>query len=130
MQIKQAIEQNNPEIKVTGSEYPASKERQLIAWIIGLLQYAFLAIIFAGEQIFNALGLPTERLKKIQENKWMYVMGAFFLGNNIKSAMLQTGAFEIYIDNTLVFSKLQRGRIFEPQELSSLLLENGILLPK
>lgn len=115
-------------MKVTGSEYPASKERQLIAWIVGMVQYAFLALIFAGEQICNMLGLPTERVKKLQENKWMYVMGTFFLGNNIKSAMLQTGAFEIYVDNALVFSKLQTGRIFEPTELANLLLENGILL--
>lgn len=52
------------------------------------------------------LGLPTEGIKKLQESKWMYLMGAFFVGNSIKSACLQTGAFEISVDGRLVYSKL------------------------
>lgn len=120
------IEKANPDVIVTGSEYPASSEKQMMAFIFGIFQFGFIALIFMGEHIFNILGIPLDGLKKMQENKWMWVIGALFLGNNIKSALLQTGAFEVYVDNTLVFSKLQTGRIFEPQELQSILIEHGI----
>ena len=67
-----------------------------------------------------------EAIKSIQESKWMYSIGAFFIGSQISAGLLQTGAFEIYIDDELVFSKLETGRqvtegdiraIFEPYGL-------------
>lgn len=60
-----------------------------------------------GEQIFTALGRPVPQFyEKLKENKWMYAIGAFFIGSQISSALLSTGAFEIYIDDALVYSKL------------------------
>ena len=53
----------------------------------------------------------------------MYAIGAFFLSSQLSAGLLQTGAFEIYIDGDLVYSKLETGRqitegdiraIFEP----------------
>lgn len=81
-----------------------------------------------GEWVCNMLGLPISIFKKLEENKWMWFMGALFIGNMIKSNMLQTGAFEVHVENTLVFSKLQRGRIFDKEELQIILLENGLVL--
>lgn len=74
------------------------------------------------------LGLPVDGIKKLQENKWMYLMGSMFVCNTIKNGLTQTGAFEVYVNNNLVFSKLASGRIFQPEEIQLLLLENGIIL--
>jgi selT/selW/selH-like putative selenoprotein len=39
----------------------------------------------------------------------MYGFGVFFLGNNIQASLLSTGAFEMYLDGQLVYSKLATG---------------------
>jgi hypothetical protein len=39
----------------------------------------------------------------------MYILGAFFFCGQLRAGLLQSGAFEIYVDNTLVFSKLETG---------------------
>ena len=97
---------------MTGGEYPPGKTQQIIATLISIIQYAFFALILIGETIFNMLGLPVEGIKKLQENKWMYIMGSMFICNTIKNGLTQTGAFEVYINNNLAFSKLETGRIF------------------
>jgi len=122
------IERTNPEVKVTGSEYPPSSERQLIATIIYIIQYAFMALCCFGETLFGLFRLPVEAFKPIQESRWTYLIGAIFVGNQLRAACTQTGAFEIYVDNTLIFSKLESGRIFSQEELYMLFLENGIAL--
>lgn len=65
MQLKNAIEAANPDIKVTGSEYPPTPERQFMATVISILQYVFMGLIIFGEQLFVFLGLPTEGIKKL-----------------------------------------------------------------
>lgn len=113
---------------ITGAEYPPTPQRAATAQIISVLQWIFISLVVIGETIFGYLGLPTDSMKKLQENKLAYLMGAMFVGSQLRAACLQSGAFEISIDDTLVFSKLQTGRIFQPQELKLLLLENGISL--
>ena len=49
MQLKNAIEAANPDIKVTGSEYPPTPERQFMATVISILQYVFMGLIIFGE---------------------------------------------------------------------------------
>ena len=80
-----------------------------MATVISWLQYALIAILVFGETLFSFLRLPTDFLKSISENKYMYLMLVFFLGNMFKASCTQTGAFEIYIDNIVVFSKLAVG---------------------
>jgi hypothetical protein len=46
-----------------------------------------MALILIGESIFNMLGLPTDTIKKLQENKWVYIMSSMFVGNIIKNGL-------------------------------------------
>jgi hypothetical protein len=39
----------------------------------------------------------------------MYGLGIWMIGNNLQSALVTTGAFEISIDNQVIYSKLQTG---------------------
>lgn len=50
----------------------------------------------------------------------------FFLGNNIQSSLNSTGAFEIFIDNKLVFSKLEMNRMPNMNEVIAIFEENGM----
>lgn len=51
----------------------------------------------------------------------MFLIGGYFLLNMIQSQVSSTGAFEIYLDNRLIFSKLATGRMPNAQELSKLI---------
>jgi len=64
----------------------------------------------------------------MQESKWLYGFGVFFLGNNIQASLLSTGAFEMYLDGKLLFSKLQTGDMPSLQNLQESLIAHGIIL--
>jgi hypothetical protein len=70
----------------------------------------FLGFVIAGENMFQVLGRPLpEFYTQVAVNKWSYGMGAWFLGNQLSSSLISTGAFEIYVDDNLEFSKLNLG---------------------
>jgi hypothetical protein len=44
----------------------------------------FFILLVIGDQIFAAIGQPKPAFfEKIQENKWMYGIAVFFVGNSI-----------------------------------------------
>ena len=47
----------------------------------------------------------------------MFLIGGYFLLNMIQNAVSSTGAFEVYLDNQLIFSKLSTGRVPNVHEL-------------
>jgi len=70
--------------------------------------------MFAGEQVFSVFGglnsMP-DAVKDVHEylsnNKMQATMMLFFVGSIIQASLMQSGAFEIYFDGKLEFSKLQ-----------------------
>ena len=70
-----------------------------------------------------------EAIKSIQESKWMYSIGAFFIGSQISAGLLQTGAFEIYINDELAFSKLETGRQVTEGDIRAIFEPYGIRTP-
>lgn len=55
----------------------------------------------------------------MKENKMTAMIGIFFGGNLINGQLLATGAFEIYVDDVLIFSKLQSGKLPTKPEIFS-----------
>jgi len=79
----------------------------MMAQFCSMFQMAFMIFVVFGEQIFNAIGKPVPAFyAKIKDNKWMFGLFTFFAGSQIQSALLSTGAFEIYVNDVLEFSKL------------------------
>jgi len=56
----------------------------------------------------------------------MFVMAAWFVGGQVISQIISTGAFEIYINDGLVFSRINSGRMPDQEILKSILRSNGI----
>ena len=80
--------------------------------ITGGMWFAGLALLFAGDTIMPMIGFTDEPVlyKYMKENK-MLVGGALFIANNIGNGMLSTGAFEVYYNGELIFSKLKTGQV-------------------
>lgn len=92
--------------------YPPTKLAQVIATITGGLWFAGLGLLFAGDTIIPMFGFQEEpaAYKFIKENKFAVGFGLFIL-NNVGNGMLSTGAFEVYYNGDLIFSKLRTGRV-------------------
>ena len=110
--IRRYVMSKNPGVIVTGSEYPAPMLNQYLATFLTYFQFGFVLFIMMGSQIFAYFGMEVPQIcRKIEENRFMYGIGAFFIGNMIRNQLITTGAFEIFFDNELVFSKLQSNQI-------------------
>lgn len=74
--------------------------------------------ILAGMNIFQYINQPPPPWWTwCLENKLYACMMAFFCCNIIENHLVQSGAFEISVDNVPVWSKLETGRIPQPAEL-------------
>jgi selT/selW/selH-like putative selenoprotein len=78
-----------------------------------MLQVGVIAFALATEPLCTALNikLPENLMRELKEKKMMILMGAWFVGNTINNALTSTGAFEVYYEDALVFSKLETGRM-------------------
>ena len=93
-------------------------------------QATIVLLVWFGDKLFAALGRPMpEAVKAMQESPWMYSLGAFFLGSQLQAGLLQTGAFEIYVNDELVFSKLQTGNMIRDQDVKRIFEPFGIDIP-
>jgi thioredoxin reductase-like selenoprotein T len=105
---------------VTGGHYPLPAPRQIASRMVTVAQFSFIALVAAGDRyIFPALNVPPPPwYRGMVENRMATILAAFFGGNVINNSMAQTGAFEVYYDGKLVWSKLQSG---QPPNIASIL---------
>ena len=92
-----------------------------------LVKYSLLALILFGDSIFASLGQPIpEIVKKMQESKFLYGIGIWIVGNNVQSSFLTSGAFEISINEVVIFSKLETGQMPTSQNLIQIFTAYGL----
>jgi len=109
-----------PDLLVRGENYPAPQLNQYLAQAVGYLQFAGMGLMFAGDYIFQQGQEPSFYLW-MRERKLVSILVMFLLGNNIATGLVSTGAFEVYLDGRLIWSKLESGRIPDADELLFLL---------
>jgi len=56
----------------------------------------------------------------------MYFMGIYFFANMVSTSLISTGAFEVYVDDREVFSKLKTGKMIESPDLHRVLAACGL----
>ena len=68
-------------------------------------------MVLLGDRIFDAMGIPMPPWYQanINDNKIVVLFGAFFVLNGLINSCMSTGAFEITLDDTLIWSKLNTG---------------------
>mmetsp|Transcript_39569 Transcript_39569/g.112225 ORF Transcript_39569/g.112225 Transcript_39569/m.112225 type:complete len:138 (+) Transcript_39569:337-750(+) len=107
MQVRELISREFPGVEVIPSNYPVAPIKLALAKCAGYAQMGLLALTIAGDKIFPWIGLEEpEFYQTVKQNKFGYSMGVWFIGNTIHGSLMSTGAFEIYHDGDLVFSKL------------------------
>jgi hypothetical protein len=92
-----------PNIKFSGQNYEVGGNNAILASIIGYVRMFIFALICGGDLIVgNVVRNLPDAVKDVynymQENKIQTGMIAFFMGSVLQANLLQSGAFEIYID--------------------------------
>ena len=72
-----------------------------------------LMMVTVGDGIFRALNMQVPQFyqERIQNNKWTWGIASWFIGNQVASGLLSTGAFEIFVNDELEYSKLASGKM-------------------
>ena len=107
-QVKQHLESNFTNIFVEPSDYPLSPQRKMLSYIVSLIQIGGVILAFAGNKVKPYVGavVPDTFMDWIEGNKLMFGMGCFLLGNILNNNISNTGAFEIYCNEKLIWSAI------------------------
>ncbi len=106
---------------VVGETYLPSYGVQILSNMLTLIFQIGLVLVFFGESIFSSLNFPDGvQMIRWMKDRQLMVVGALFVCNMLGAQLLASGAFEVYFNDQLVFSKLQEGSL--PQNIISRLL--------
>ena len=111
-EVKRFIESKYPEFRgnISGGNYPPSDFAILIATLANYLWLGGIALLLAGDIIFNSIGIIQPSWYISMKNNKVAVFMGLFLVNSIATKLMTTGAFEIILnDHHTVFSRLQSG---------------------
>ena len=75
--------------------------------------------MLAGQQIFDAIGIPMPGFVVEMNKNKPAVFLTLFVINTLGNSLNATGAFEVFLDDNLIFSKLQMGRFPTGPEIAS-----------
>ncbi|EOY33698.1 SELT-like protein precursor [Theobroma cacao] len=120
--MKKMLETQFPGIDVILANYPPPLPKRLLSKVVPVFQFGVIGIIMAGEHIFPMIGImtPPPWYYSLRANRFGSIASAWLLGNVLQSFLQSSGAFEVYCNDELVFSKLGEGRFPGEIELKDL----------
>lgn len=132
VQVAQFLADNFPELqgKIQGGIYPAPPVAEFASNIISLLQLVGIAwMVMGGDKLLRMVGfkgpLPSIYFT-IQENSMPILIGLFLLAPQIIGSFSNNGAFEIYLGDDKVFSKIESGGMPTAEQLIASLKTMGL----
>ncbi len=127
--MKQYLEQNYASLRghITGGNHPPSFLASVLVNAATAAQIGGVALLFFGQQIFPVFGMdqPPAWYNDLRENQMQVFIGLFLM-SSLAQNMAATGAFELVLNDQVIFSKLQSGRMPNIEEIEVLLAKNGI----
>ncbi|KAK4784426.1 hypothetical protein SAY86_018794 [Trapa natans] len=117
------IETQFPGIHVVLANYPPALPKRVLAKLVPVAQMGVFAMMMAGDRIFPMIGfaVPPPWYYSLRGNRFGTIASTWLLGNVFQSFLQSSGAFEVYCNDVLVFSKLKEGRFPGEIELKDLI---------
>jgi selT/selW/selH-like putative selenoprotein len=98
----------------------------MVATTTNIIWFGGIGLLFGGSSFFSTLGIQEPELyKSMKQNPVAAFMGLFVV-NSFGASQLSTGAFEIYLDDALIYSKLETGRMPTGPDVIAALEANGL----
>ncbi|ULT80844.1 hypothetical protein L5515_016897 [Caenorhabditis briggsae] len=111
-----------PNMPVEGANYAPVLWKAYVAQAVSVIKLGLLVIILTGINPLERLGFGYPGpLRHAHENKMSSCMLVFMLGNLAEQSLISTGAFEVYLGNEQIWSKIESGRVPSPQEFMQLI---------
>lgn len=117
MDLQHALRLQFPQLQSHGMNHPPSPKNALIAQMIGYAQMAGFGILFFGSFLFQSLKMEEPELIKWMSTNKMNAFCLIFMMGFMSTQLMATGAFEVYYNGNVVYSKLEDGRIPHVQDL-------------
>lgn len=129
-QVAQFLRQNFEGIEVEGGHYPPPPILEFLARILSILQLVGIAwMLVGGEKLLGWIGF--RRMPRlyfvIQENPVPFAIFFFLVIPQIIQKSTATGAFEIYLGEEELFSRIKEGRFPDKMDLMRSLTAAGIV---
>ncbi|KAK1931839.1 putative esophageal gland cell secretory protein 6 [Phytophthora citrophthora] len=127
-QIKTYLEDTFPHLvdRIYGSNYEVDPYKTMLAHILGYGQVTAMILLLFGEYILPAVGVDVAIIRWARDNRIVAFFIVLFMGT-AASSLTASGAFEIYFNDDLIFSKLETGRWPTLLEISNSISEFGLL---
>lgn len=126
MELQHALRLAIPNLQSHGMNHPPSEQNQLIAQLVGYAQMAGFGLLFFGGLLFQALKMEEPQLVKWMGQNKMNSFCLIFMMGFISTQLMATGAFEVYYNGNVIFSKLEQGRMPHVQDLVRNLQLHGV----
>jgi thioredoxin reductase-like selenoprotein T len=125
-----------PDVQVTGDVYPMSPLIIFILQLLSVVQLLAIAwMIVGGDTLLRTLKLvrPNQPLPAwyhtVQENGVPLAIFVFLLAPSMVQNLGNTkGAFEIYLNDTIMYSKLRTGKLPTIEDLTEPLVNAGLTM--
>lgn len=101
---------------VIGEEFPLPSPRALLSKVVSIAQMGLFVLPFVAGRVETIRNHAYYQV--YEQKKFMFLIGGYFLLNMIQGQVSSTGAFEVYLDTRLIFSKLATGRMPLAHELA------------
>jgi len=112
---------------IYGENYPIPDFVSILLTLLQVVQLACLAIALCGEGLFRFFGMATPTWYfNARENPMLVLALVFFIVPTLINSMMVSGAFEVELDGSLIYSKMQTGRMASGQELLNALQAAGL----
>ena len=120
--LKNQIMGNFTSIDIDEKEYPLPQFKSFFSKFTFVSQMGINLFIFSGSKIKDKLTMiPSNVFDFVEKNKWIIMIGNFLGHQCLNKFLSTTGAFEVYYNNRLIFSKLSTNRLPSEADLHRIL---------
>lgn len=134
MQLRKFLISHYPELadspagpRIEGRVQPPTPQNEMLGSLLSMVWFAGISLLLGGSYIFNTLlQIPEPSWYITMKNNQMMCFVGLFLLNNFGAALMQTGAFEVYLNEVKVWSKLESGRMPTGQDIVDAFAKQGL----
>ena len=121
LEVAQILKENIPNINTYGEIQPPSDMAIFISQILTFIFISCIIIMISGDFLLNKLGAVGHTIKQFNINYPFGLVLIGFIANQIASKLTSTGAFEVYVNDIQVWSKIQTGYLPDRDQLIDLI---------
>mmetsp|Transcript_90074 Transcript_90074/g.134996 ORF Transcript_90074/g.134996 Transcript_90074/m.134996 type:complete len:131 (+) Transcript_90074:204-596(+) len=114
-------------IKISGEPHPPDGLAAMGAQVCSIVAMAAVFCGIFGGFIKDLLPGDAKTLVEYLTENPRFLVLTFFVCNFIGGQLIATGAFEVYVSDNLVYSKLETGQLPRPDALFPALQRQGLL---